>query len=60
MEEEKKEKKNIEVVSGNGDNLEISSVLRYVQAVKPKIKETNKKIVIPEKKKKKSRSPTPS
>ncbi|MCI8620322.1 MAG: hypothetical protein HFJ50_00270 [Clostridia bacterium] len=53
MEGEKKEKKNIEVVTGNGDNLDISCVSRYVQATKPKIKETNKKIVIPEKKKKK-------
>ncbi len=48
------EKKNIEVVTGNGNNLAISSVSTHVPATKPKINRNPKdKIVIPQEKKKK-------
>ena len=52
MAEEKDEKKEIEVVSGDGSNLEISPVYEHIDAAKPKNKDkkpTN--IVIPGQKK---------
>lgn len=43
-----KDEKKIEVVSGNGENLEISPVSNYVPASKPKTNSENqKKVVIP-------------
>ena len=45
-------KKNIKVVSGDGKDLDISSVHTHITASKPKIeKKDEKKIVIPEVKK---------
>lgn len=45
---EDKKKKGIEVVSGDGKNLDISSVHTHISASKPKIKEKNEKeIIIP-------------
>ena len=52
-EEEKKKKKEIEVVQGDGKDLEISAVFDHIKIDKPdKQKERNQKIIIPEKKKK--------
>lgn len=49
-----KPKKNIKVVNGNGDNLEISPVLNHIPISKPKIdKKDESKIVIPQEKKNK-------
>ena len=49
-------KKKIEVVSGNGENLQISPVYSHLPISKPKTDNTNnKKIVIPEEKKDKKR-----
>ena len=46
------EKKKIEIVSGNGKDLQISPVSTHIPISKPKIKDTNdKKIVIPGEKK---------
>ena len=50
-----KEPKKIEVVSGNGKNLNISEVSTHISTLKPKIKDENNKkqeIVIPQEKKK--------
>ena len=52
----KDEKKHIEIVSGDGSELEFSPVFEHLNAVKPKTKdeqEKKKKIIIPEVKKKK-------
>ena len=52
MSEEKEDKKEIEVVSGDGSNLDISPVYEHINAAKPKSKEkkpTN--IVVPWQKK---------
>lgn len=52
----KNEKKEIEVVTGNGTELEFSPVFEHLNAVKPKPKDENskkKKIIIPEVKNKK-------
>ncbi len=47
------DKKNIEIVSGNAEDLDISPVYTHISASKPKTdKKTNKKIVIPNEKKK--------
>lgn len=52
-ENEKKDKKNIEVVSGDAEDLDISPVYTHIPVSKPKIdKKTDKKIVIPNEKKK--------
>ena len=53
MSEEKEEKKEIEVVSGDGSNLDISPVYEHINAAKPKEGKDNKpkNIVIPGKKK---------
>ncbi len=45
---DKRSKKKIEVVSGNGENLEISPVYTHLPITKPKTdKKSDKKIVIP-------------
>ena len=47
------EPKKIEVVTGNGKNLEISEVSTHLSALKPKSKDDKKQeIIIPEAKKK--------
>ena len=52
MAEEKEEKKEIEVVNGDGSNLDISPVYEHIEAVKPKNKDKKpKNIVIPGQKK---------
>ena len=52
MSEEKEDKKEIEVVSGDGSNLDISPVYEHINAAKPKSKDKNpKNIVIPGEKK---------
>lgn len=51
----KKEKKDIEIVTGDGTNLEFSPVYDHLNLAKPKPKnedEKKKKIIIPEVKKK--------
>ncbi len=53
---EEEEKKEIEVVTGDGSEIEVSQVFEHLNAMKPKIKEKEekkKKIIIPEVKKKK-------
>ena len=52
----KNEKKEIEVVTGDGSNLEFSPVFEHLNVAKPKPKDENdkkKKIIIPEVKSKK-------
>lgn len=52
----KNEKKEIEIVTGDGTNLDFSPVYEHLNAVKPKTKdkeEKKKKIIIPEVKDKK-------
>ena len=56
QEESVDEKKEIEVVKGDGSELEVSQVYNHLNAIKPKTKskeEKKKKIIIPEVKKKK-------
>lgn len=55
MEDSKKDKKNdIEIISGNGDEIEITSVYSHIKPSKPKTdKKTDKKIVVPKECKKK-------
>lgn len=49
-------KKEIEVISGDGSNLEISPVYEHINAVKPKTKDQNpKNIIIPGEKKEKEK-----
>lgn len=56
MSEEKENKKEIEVVNGDGSNLDISPVYEHINAAKPKNKENKpKNIVIPGQKKEKSK-----
>ena len=51
---EKNEKNNIEIISGNGDEIEISSVSSHIKPSKPRTdKKIDKKIVIPKECKKK-------
>ncbi len=53
-ENNKDEKKDIEVINGDGSNLVISPVYEHINAAKPKSKDKNpKNIVIPGEKKKK-------
>ncbi len=48
-----KKNNNIEVISGDGKDLDISAVYDHIPPSKPRIKENNdKKIVIPNEKKK--------
>lgn len=52
---ENKENEEIEIVTGDGTNLDISPVYDHLNAVKPKPKnddDKNKKIIIPQVKKK--------
>ena len=54
-EEKKDEKKEIEIVNGDGSEIEVSPVYEHLNAVKPKTKdkeEKKEKIIIPEVKKK--------
>lgn len=52
MSEEKENKKEIEVVNGDGSNLDISPVYEHINAAKPKNKDNKpKNIVIPGQKK---------
>lgn len=52
MADEKQDKKEIEVVSGDGSNLDISPVYEHIDAAKPKNKDNKpKNIVIPGQKK---------
>ena len=52
MSEEKENKKQIEVVNGDGSNLEISPVYEYINAAKPKSKDKKpKNIIVPGEKK---------
>jgi hypothetical protein len=57
MSNEKDEKKEIEVVSGDGSNLDISPVYEHIEAVKPKHREKKPKdIVVPGQKKEDSKN----
>lgn len=40
-------KKNIEVITGNGNNLDISKVYNHLPIEKPKLNKQTKKIIIP-------------
>ncbi len=52
MSNEKKDKKKIEIINGDGSNLVISPVYEHINAVKPKSKDKGpKNIVIPGQKK---------
>ncbi|MBQ2836010.1 MAG: hypothetical protein IJE68_04180 [Clostridia bacterium] len=52
MADEKQDKKEIEVVSGDGSNLDISPVYEHIDAAKPKNKDKKpQNIVIPGQKK---------
>lgn len=52
MSDEKNNKKEIEVISGDGSNLVISPVYEHINAVKPKSKDKNpKNIIVPGQKK---------
>ena len=52
MSEEKQDKREIEIVSGDGSNLDISPVYEHIDAAKPKNKDKKPKdIVIPGQKK---------
>lgn len=52
MTDEKEDKKEIEVISGDGSNLNISPVYEHIDAVKPKHRdEKPKDIVVPGQKK---------
>jgi len=51
-----KEKKEIEVVEGDGSNLSISNVEEHISDLKPKTKDEKKKhIIVPEVKEKKKK-----
>ena len=48
MADEKENKKEIEVINGDGSNLDISPVYEHINAAKPKNKDNNpKNIIIP-------------
>ena len=52
MANEKDNKKEIEVINGDGSNLEISPVYEHINAAKPKSKDKNpKNIIVPKNKK---------
>ena len=52
MDCEKKDKKELEVISGDGSNLDISPVYEHINAAKPKSKDKNpKNIIVPNEKK---------
>lgn len=55
MSDKKENKKELEVVSGDGSNLDISPVYEHIEAAKPKNRDNKpKNIVIPGQKKKNS------
>lgn len=57
MTDEKEDKKEIEVISGDGSNLEISPVYEHIDAVKPKHRDKKPKdIIVPGQKTKKTDS----
>ena len=57
MSEEKDNKKEIEVINGDGTNLVISPVYEHISAAKPKSKDKNpKNIVVPGEEKDKKNS----
>ena len=52
MTDEKDNKKEIEVINGDGSNLDISPVYEHINAAKPKGKDNKpKNIIVPEEKK---------
>ncbi len=52
MSDKKIEKKEIEIISGNGSNLNISPVYEHISAAKPNIKgKKPKNIIVPKNKK---------
>lgn len=52
MADERKNKKDIEVISGDGSNLDISPVYEHINAAKPKAKNKSPKdIIVPKNKK---------
>lgn len=51
MADEKENKKEIEVINGDGSNLDISPVYEHIDAVKPKKDRKPKNIIIPGQKK---------
>ena len=51
MEKDNKDNKKIEIVSGNGKDLNISPVYDHIDIEKPKEKKEKKKIIIPNDKK---------
>ena len=55
MSEDIEEKKDLEVVSGDGSELDVSPVYDHLNDVKPKVDDKKKKIIIPEVKEKKER-----
>ena len=54
--ENNRKSKNIEVISGDGNDLDISPVSNHIPISKPKIQNNDKKIVIPTEKKKRKKS----
>lgn len=51
MSDEKENKKEIEVVNGDGSDLDISPVYEHIEAVKPKNDKKPKNIIVPGQKK---------
>jgi len=47
MENFEEEKRNFEIISGNGENLDISPVYSHIPVSKPNTANIDKKIVIP-------------
>nr|DAL16340.1 MAG TPA_asm: hypothetical protein [Caudoviricetes sp.] len=46
------ENKRLEIIEGDGSNIEMSPVLSHINSIKPKPKEKKSKVIIPETKKK--------
>lgn len=46
------EKKKLEIIAGDGSNIEMSSVHVHINSIKPKSKDKKQKVIIPETKKK--------
>lgn len=45
-------KKKLEIVNGDGSNIEMSPVHTHIKSIKPQTKDKNKKIIIPKTKEK--------
>ncbi len=45
-------KKKLEIINGDGSNIEMSPVRTHITSIKPKTKSNNKKVIIPKSKKK--------